>query len=108
MFEFYIFEIWVVMAQKDTAERILDAAEALFSEKGFAETSLRNITTKASVNLAAVNYHFGSKKELIKAVMSRYMNELSPRLESALIQVCDGDKPTLVEVFYFILLSIFL
>jgi AcrR family transcriptional regulator len=45
----------MVMAQKETAQRILDAAEALFSEKGFAETSLRNITTKA-VFRAVRNY----------------------------------------------------
>jgi AcrR family transcriptional regulator len=50
------------MAQSETVERILDAAEQLFAEKGFAETSLRLITSKAGVNLAAVNYHFGSKK----------------------------------------------
>lgn len=59
--------------QKDTAQRILNAAEELFSEKGFAETSLRNITTKAGVNLASVNYHFGSKKSLIQAVFARYL-----------------------------------
>ena len=62
------------MAQKDTARSILDAAEELFSERGFAETSLRNITTKADVNLAAVNYHFGSKKSLIQAVFARFLN----------------------------------
>ena len=84
MFEFYIFEIWVVMAQKDTAERILDAAEALFSEKGFAETSLRNITTKANVNLAAVNYHFGSKKSLIQAVFARYLEPFSEQFSKQL------------------------
>ena len=56
------------MAQSDTVERILDAAEILFAEKGFSETSLRLITSKAQVNLAAVNYHFGSKKSLIQAV----------------------------------------
>ena len=56
------------MAQSETVERILDAAEQLFAEKGFAETSLRLITSKAGVNLAAVNYHFGSKKALIHAV----------------------------------------
>ena len=50
------------MAQSDTVERILDVAEILFAEKGFAATSLRLITRKAQVNLAAVNYHFGSKK----------------------------------------------
>ena len=54
------------MAQSETVERILDAAEQLFAEKGFAETSLRLITSKAGVNLAAVNYHFGSKKALIQ------------------------------------------
>lgn len=84
MFEFYTFEIWVVMAQKDTAERILDAAEALFSEKGFAETSLRNITTKANVNLAAVNYHFGSKKSLIQAVFARYLAPFSEQFSKQL------------------------
>ena len=60
------------MAQSDTVERILDVAEILFAEKGFAETSLRLITSKAQVNLAAVNYHFGSKKSLIQAVFSRF------------------------------------
>jgi AcrR family transcriptional regulator len=83
-----------------TKNKILDAAEGLFAEKGFNGTSLREITSRAEVNLAAVNYHFGSKKELIKAVMSRYMNELSPRLESSLKIVCDSEtKPNLVEVF---------
>lgn len=51
--------------RSDTKTRILDAAEKLFAERGFSETSLRLITSKAEVNLASVNYHFGSKKELI-------------------------------------------
>jgi len=62
------------MAQSDTVVRILDTAEALFAEKGFAETSLRVITSRAKVNLAAVNYHFGSKKALIQAVFARYLD----------------------------------
>lgn len=82
-----------------TKNKILDAAENLFADKGFNGTSLREITSQAEVNLAAVNYHFGSKKELIKAVMSRYMNELSPRLETALIDVCSNEELTLVDVF---------
>jgi len=83
-----------------TKNKILDAAEQLFADKGFNGTSLREITSQAEVNLAAVNYHFGSKKELIKAVMSRYMNELSPRLEASLTALCANDnKPNLVEVF---------
>ncbi len=83
-----------------TKNKILDAAEDLFAVKGFNGTSLREITSQAEVNLAAVNYHFGSKKELIKAVMSRYMNELSPRLEVALQKIVDDERqPTLIEVF---------
>lgn len=72
------------MANKETAKAILNAAEELFSEKGFAETSLRNITTKAGVNLAAVNYHFGSKKELIQAVFARFLNAFCQQLEATL------------------------
>ena len=64
------------MAQSDTVKRILDAAEQLFAEKGFAETSLRLITSKAGVNLAAVNYHFGSKKSLIQAVFVRFLDHV--------------------------------
>jgi len=83
-----------------TKNKILDAADVLFANKGFNGTSLREITSQANVNLAAVNYHFGSKKELIKAVMSRYMDELSPQLESALSLICQSDiKPTLNDVF---------
>jgi AcrR family transcriptional regulator len=83
------------MAQKDTARSILDAAEELFSERGFAETSLRNITTKADVNLAAVNYHFGSKKSLIQAVFARFLTPFVAELDKAL-NTCDaehGEQP---------------
>lgn len=69
------------MAQSETVERILDAAEQLFAEKGFAETSLRLITSKAGVNLAAVNYHFGSKKALIQAVFTRFLDPFVSSLE---------------------------
>lgn len=72
------------MAQTDTVTRILDTAEVLFAERGFAETSLRNITSKAKVNLAAVNYHFGSKKSLIQAVFARYLDPFTERFHAAL------------------------
>src|SRR5690606_31956188 len=74
----------LLMAQSETVERILDAAELLFAEKGFAETSLRLITSKAGVNLAAVNYHFGSKKALIQAVFSRFLGPYCASLEREL------------------------
>ena len=72
------------MPQSETVNRILDAAEVLFAEKGFSETSLRQITSKASVNLAAVNYHFGSKKELIQAVFARFTNPFTHNLRESI------------------------
>ena len=56
---------------KDTRSRILDAAEDLFGEQGLDRVSIRDITRKAKVNLAAINYHFGSKEDLIAAVFER-------------------------------------
>lgn len=72
------------MAQGDTADRILHAATVLFAERGFTETSLRTITGMASVNLAAVNYHFGSKKGLINAVFLRFLTPFVERLNTEL------------------------
>lgn len=60
-----------------TKERLLDVAEALFMEHGFEGTSLRAITAAADVNLAAVNYHFGSKEELFQAVLSRRLDPMN-------------------------------
>ena len=54
-----------------TRERLLDAAEQLFLEKGFQGTSTRDITEAAGANLAAVNYHFRSKQDLMVAVAER-------------------------------------
>ena len=55
----------------DTKARLLDAAEALFARHGYDNTSLRQLTTRAGVNLAGVNYHFGSKEQLALAVLAR-------------------------------------
>src|SRR5499427_8524856 len=60
-----------------TQEKILDSAEELFMEHGFEATSLRAITAAARVNLAAVNYHFGSKEELFQAVLSRRLDPMN-------------------------------
>ena len=69
--------------QDDTTRtRILQAAEALFAESGFARTSLRAITARAEVNLAAVNYHFGSKEALIQEIFRRRLEPINAeRLE---------------------------
>lgn len=60
-----------------TKDRILDAAERLFAMKGYHNTSLREITSMASVNLASVNYHFGSKEKLLKSVFERRLIPLN-------------------------------
>ncbi|MDO9442949.1 MAG: helix-turn-helix domain-containing protein, partial [Beijerinckiaceae bacterium] len=53
------------MAADHTRTAILTAAERLYADRGFADVTMRDIVTEASVNLSAVNYHFGSKDELI-------------------------------------------
>jgi AcrR family transcriptional regulator len=68
----------------ETRARILDAAEALFTAHGFEATSMRMITGQAGVNLAAVNYHFGSKDALIQEVFRRRLTELNRRRLAAL------------------------
>jgi len=62
---------------QDTKSRIIDAAEHLFMEHGFEATSLRSLTAAAGVNLAAVNYHFGSKEDLFQAVLTRRLDALN-------------------------------
>src|SRR5258708_28663780 len=66
-----------VKPQHETRTRILDAAEELFMQHGFEGTSMRPLTTKAGVNLAAVNYHFGSKHALIEAVFRRRLDPMN-------------------------------
>ena len=56
------------MTKKDTKQLIIEAAEELFAADGYHNTSLRSITQKAKVNLAAVNYHFGNKMNLYLSV----------------------------------------
>ena len=61
----------------ETRTRILDAAEELFMLHGFEGTSMRLLTSKAGVNLAAVNYHFGSKDALIEALFRRRLDPMN-------------------------------
>lgn len=58
----------------ETQTRILDAAEELFMQHGFEGASMRMLTGRAGVNLAAINYHFGSKDALIEAVFRRRLD----------------------------------
>ncbi|AJB26236.1 transcriptional regulator for fatty acid degradation FadQ, TetR family [Bordetella pertussis 137] len=60
-----------------TREIILETAEQLFAQQGHDGTSMRQITSAAGVNLAAVNYHFGSKEALVQAVLKRRLEEVN-------------------------------
>ena len=90
----------------DTRERILDAAERLFMAHGYDGTSMRQITGEAGVNLAAVNYHFGSKEALIQEVFRRRLNWLNEERMRALDELeatADGQplKPSqIVDAFF--------
>ena len=61
----------------ETQTRILDAAEELFLLHGFEGASMRMLTARAGVNLAAINYHFGSKDALIEAVLRRRLDPMN-------------------------------
>ncbi|MDG3087950.1 TetR family transcriptional regulator [Vibrio hannami] len=88
------------MVQKNkTKDKILDVAESLFAEQGFNDTSLRAITSKANVNLASVNYHFGDKKTLVRAVLDRYLEAFMPAVGDALVELNHRDEFSMEEVF---------
>ena len=87
-----------MIVKSDTKSRILDAAEKLFGMNGFDSTSLRDITTAADVNLAAINYHFQSKDCLIDAIVARRIEPVNKKrfelLEAA------GPHPTVEQILY--------
>jgi AcrR family transcriptional regulator len=60
-----------------TRRRILKAASRVFAEHGFEGASIRDIVTKADVNQAAINYHFGSKEGLYRAVLAMALAALT-------------------------------
>ena len=91
------------MAQPDTRTKVLDAAERLFGEFGYRGTSVRAITNLAGANLAAVAYHFGSKAELMAAVVRRVIEPITTaqraRLDELLARTEEPTVADLVEAF---------
>ncbi len=89
------------MTDLDTKTRILDTAERLFADEGFAPVSLRMITGEADVNLAAVHYHFGSKDKLIEGVLARLagpINEERLRILGEIEERAGSEPPDLKNV----------
>jgi AcrR family transcriptional regulator len=84
--------------KKDTKDIILDAAEKLFALEGYHGTSVRAITGEAKVNLASVNYHFGSKEALLKAIFSRRLEPINKARLEGLAKATAKSKPDLREV----------
>ncbi|HYC21743.1 MAG TPA: TetR/AcrR family transcriptional regulator [Candidatus Bathyarchaeia archaeon] len=68
---------------QSTSERILDAAEALFAERGFAGTSVRDIAGRVGLNQASIYNHFSSKQALYEAVLDRGLRPLAEILGAA-------------------------
>ncbi|MBW8811533.1 MAG: TetR family transcriptional regulator, partial [Lysobacter sp.] len=80
----------------------LGAAEELFAQFGFTGTSLRQVTSRADVNIAAVNYHFGSKENLVNEVFRRRMDEMTEQRMSALkaaVQAHPGELEPILAAF---------
>ena len=80
-----------------TKEKLLEAAEALFAEHGVHRASLRAITQEAGANLAAVNYHFGSKEGLLRAVLARRLGPINRQRLELLDQALAEDGAASVE-----------
>jgi AcrR family transcriptional regulator len=82
-----------------TKVRLLDAAEQLFSERGYAGTSLRAVTRSAGVSVSAANYHFGSKQALLQAIVERRVQPVNARRaeEIAALEASAGGEPVSVE-----------
>jgi AcrR family transcriptional regulator len=79
-----------------TAERLLDAAERLFAERGVDAVSVRAVNAAAGANVAAVHYHFGSKDALVEAVLRRRMDRLGAR-RLAMLAALPTDEPPAVR-----------
>lgn len=89
--------------QIDTKTRILDAAETLFAQNGYQQTSIKALARRARVNQAAVNYHFGSKNALVEKVIARRLSLINDLRMEKLREVAEaalrqGGKPAVRDL----------
>jgi AcrR family transcriptional regulator len=84
-------------AEAQARDRLLDAAEELFCENGFDKTSVRELTAAARCNIAAVNYHFGSKGRLYIEMFRRQMQRMLEKNKRIIEQVLSREDVTLED-----------
>ncbi|MCX7943757.1 MAG: TetR family transcriptional regulator [Deltaproteobacteria bacterium] len=87
---------------KNVKQRILRCAELLFTEKGYSNTSVRDVCRYANANIALVNYYFNSKEELYKELIKSKTKPIIKKLK----EVCDNKEIAPKEKFY-LLFSIY-
>lgn len=85
-------------AGKETRQRLLDAAERLFAERGVDSVSVRDITEAAEANTASIHYHFGSKQDLIAATLARRAEVIGGRRAELLDELASRPHLELREV----------
>jgi AcrR family transcriptional regulator len=88
-------------------ERLLDAAETLFAEIGYAGVPVRDISAKAKVNLGSIPYYFGTKENLLKEVLLRRVIPINAERSRLLATVLDKPSPSVEQILYAVLAPAF-
>lgn len=81
--------------ERGVRDRLLDAAERLFCAKGFHGTSVRDLTTEANCNVAAINYHFGGKVELYSEMFRRQIKLVIEESMAVIDRVMSSPHPSI-------------
>ena len=89
----------------NTREALIEAASALFAEKGFVAVSVREITGLAKANVASVKYHFGSREGLMDAVVCRMAEPVNSERLRRLEELEDPTVREILVAFFEPLLS---
>ncbi|RSK28187.1 TetR/AcrR family transcriptional regulator [Bacillus sp. HMF5848] len=83
----------MTLSNKDTKQAIIDAAIRLFTTKGYADTSVRDIAMKAKVNVATISYYFNGKQGLLESLLTNFYEQYINVMESVLKQSLDNNSP---------------
>jgi AcrR family transcriptional regulator len=94
-------------AARGTPERLIAAVERLLAERDDLDPPLRDITQAAGANVAAVNYHFGSKTALVTAVIERALTELARMLLDTVDALANAQPPASVEQILWAWMQVF-